>query len=67
MSRKNLRSSGLVLMSKERPATVVKLLPTQWVEVNYGSKTYLTGIASLLDAWKEKEDGKESSTSGAHT
>ena len=51
------------MMSKIKPPTVVKLLPTQWVDVKYGGRTYLVCVASVLDAWKEKEDGKESVTS----
>ncbi len=50
-------------MRKNKPPTVVKLLPTQWVDVKYGGRTYLVCIASALDAWMEKEDGKESVTS----
>lgn len=38
-------------MSKSTPTAVVKLLPTQWIEVKRGRNVYYLGVNTLLDLW----------------
>ena len=51
-------------MSEPRPPTVVKVLPTQWIEVNHQGRKYLCGVENLLSLFiKEKENGKSNDES----